>query len=90
MGDPTFLTRVALKNHKSIAACDVHLGSLIPAVLSEQGVTKIGPVDEAGRSALTSSLYTPGELLRLSQLVPDPASVSDLVGRQLRLFDNED
>ena len=45
------------------------------AVLSEEGVTKIGPVDEAGRSALASNLYTPGDLLRLSQLVPDPARV---------------
>jgi predicted ATPase len=63
--------------------------SSILAVVSEGGVTKIGPVDEAGRAALAGSLYTPGELLRLGQLLPDPASVSDAVGRQLRLFDDD-
>ena len=28
MKDSTFITRVILKNYKSIAACDVHLGPL--------------------------------------------------------------
>jgi predicted ATPase len=41
-------------------------------VIAEHGVTKIGPLDEAGRSAIRDHLYTPGELLRLNQLTPDP------------------
>lgn len=44
----------------------------ILAVVAEHGVTRIGPLDEAGRNALRDHLYTPGELLRLDQLRPDP------------------
>jgi hypothetical protein len=41
------------------------------AVVLEQGQTRIGPVDPAGRAALQEHLYTAGELLRLDQLAPD-------------------
>jgi predicted ATPase len=41
------------------------------AVVLEQGQTRIGPVDLAGRAALQEHLYTAGELLRLDQLAPD-------------------
>jgi len=54
-----------------------------------EGTTRIGTLDEAGRSALRDKLYTAGELLRLNQLAPDPASRS-LTGKQLRLFDEGD
>ena len=43
----------------------------ILAVVAENGVTKIGPIDAAGRFALREQLYTAGELLRLNQLAPD-------------------
>ena len=46
--------------------------SEILAVISEDGNTEIGPLDEAGRSALGDHLYTAGELLRMDQLKPDP------------------
>lgn len=35
------------------------------------GCTIIGPVNEAGRTALKEHLYTAGELLRLDQLQPE-------------------
>ena len=54
------------------------------AVLAEDGVTRIGPLDEAGRSALREGLFTAGELLRADQLIPDPNSTSPF--RQLTLF----
>lgn len=38
------------------------------AVSSEDGVTRIGPVDRVGRTAIRERLYTPGELLRMDQL----------------------
>ncbi len=41
------------------------------AVDNEEGVTKIGPIDKAGRNALKKQLFTAGELLRLDQLAPD-------------------
>ncbi len=61
----------------------------ILAVVAEQGTTKIGPLDETGRSALRDRLYTAGELLRLNQMMPDPKNV-DQVSTQLRLFDSGD
>ena len=64
---------------------DIDTGSIL-AVVAEDGTTKIGPLDEAGRSALREHLYTAGELLRLNQLSPDPAAVAE---KQMRLFDED-
>lgn len=53
------------------------------------GVTRIGPIDEAGRTVLREKLFTPGELLRQGQLAPDAQTVSDVRrDRQLGLFGN--
>lgn len=51
------------------------------AVRSEGGNTLINRVDEGGQRALRESLYTPGELLRVDQLVPAAE-----VPQQLELF----
>jgi hypothetical protein len=48
-------------------------------------VSVVGPVDNAGRSALFDRLFTPGELLRMGQLQPDASGADD--DRQPRLFD---
>jgi len=48
----------------------------ILAVVSNRGQTRIGPMGEASREALQQKLYTPGELLRLEQLVPAADEVS--------------
>jgi predicted ATPase len=58
----------------------------ILAVVSEHGETRIGPLDETGRSILRDHLYTAGELLRMDQLRPDPALSAP---KQLALFDRE-
>ena len=53
-------------------------------VVSDRGVTHIAPADPASREAIESRLSTPGELLRLDQLQPDP---DDLVRQeQIELF----
>ena len=57
----------------------------IIAVTAESGETRIGPLDESGRSALRDRLYTAGELLRMNQLDPDP-SLSRPGTRQMDLF----
>lgn len=58
------------------------------AVTSEDGVTKIGNLDQAGRTALKDRLFTAGELLRQNQLAPDPNSASDIDDeRQLKMFE---
>lgn len=57
----------------------------ILSVISERGETKIGPLDATGRSALRDHLFTAGDLLRMDQLRPDPASIN-LRPEQLPLF----
>ena len=58
----------------------------ILAVRSEQGESRIGPLDHMGRSALQGRLYTAGELLRMDQLSPDPDQ-ANLNPQQLDIFD---
>ena len=53
---------------------DLDPGSIL-AVEARDGTTIIAGVDEVGRSVLRDRLYTTGELLRLDQLQPDPASI---------------
>lgn len=55
-------------------------------VMAERGESRIGPLDEIGRSVLKDRLYTAGELLRMNQLDPDPA-LSRLHLSQTDLFD---
>ncbi len=66
---------------------DISTESLL-AVQNDEGLTRIGVIDEAGREMLRDKLFTPGELLRQNQLAPDPDSVTDVSAeRQLNLFD---
>jgi len=66
---------------------DIPTESLL-AVDVQDGVTRIGPIDQAGRQVLHDRLFTPGELLRQNQLAPDEKALSDVDDdRQLQLFD---
>jgi hypothetical protein len=47
-------------------------GDTILAVSSAEGLTSVGPLDDAARQAIQLGTYTPGELLRLGQLSPVP------------------
>lgn len=47
--------------------------SQLRAVRSIGGETRIGPLDAAGALAMREQLYTPGELLRTDQLLPEAA-----------------
>ena len=55
------------------------------AVEAEHGESRIGPLDDVGRSTLRDRLYTSGELLRMNHLSPDPV-LSRPGETQLRLF----
>jgi predicted ATPase len=57
------------------------------AVSAPDGATTIGPLDEAGIEALKHHLYTPGELLRMNQLSPNPEAVHE-PGEAPSLFDH--
>lgn len=66
---------------------DTPVDSLIP-ITAKDGLARIGPVDDVGRSALQRGTFTAGDLLRMKQLRPDPNSSSPnpsrvaLFGRQ--------
>jgi len=66
---------------------DIPTESLL-AVDSQEGVTRIAPLDQAGRSLLRDRLFTAGELLHQNQLAPDPAALAEMgTDRQLPLFE---
>ena len=58
----------------------------IMAVINRGGETRIGPLDEAGKTAIRDRLYTAGELLRLNQMEPDLAVLNSMPQSQLELF----
>lgn len=66
---------------------DIPIEALL-AVDNLDGITRIGPIDAAGREVLRDRLFTPGELLRQNQLAPDSSAISDVeYERQLSLFE---
>lgn len=83
-------TQVIVTSHSPDLLDDQQLdaGSLL-AVYAEEGSTHIAALDQAGRNAVFQRLYTPGELLRLNQMRPDPELSPDKIDKQLRLFDKE-
>ena len=66
---------------------DAKAGGILVAVL-RQGNTEIAPANRASLDAIRDHLYTPGELLRMDQLEPDPAHLERQV--QMTLFDVEE
>ena len=84
--DASQLAQVMVTSHSAdLLDNDAIPDNSILAVLSEHGETRIGPLDEAGRSALRDHLFTAGELLRMDQLRPDPERSAP---RQLDLFES--
>jgi predicted ATPase len=80
-------TQVLVTSHSPELLDDPRIPSeSILAVVADQGLTRIGRLDEVGASALRDRLYTPGELLRLNQLTPDPMVTDQLTAQQLDLF----
>ena len=84
--DASQWTQVIVTSHSAdLLDNDAIPDTSILAVLSEHAETRIGPLDEAGRSALRDHLFTAGELLRMDQLRPDPDRSAP---HQLDLFES--
>jgi predicted ATPase len=83
-------TQVIVTSHSPDLLDDeeINTDSLL-SVYAESGSTHIAALDQAGRMAVLSRLYTPGELLRMDQIRPDPESAPEKIDRQLQLFDKE-
>ncbi len=56
------------------------------AVTALAGTTKLAPLDRAGLESIRDHLYTPGELLRINQLLPDETK-GEPRPDQMRLFE---
>ncbi|MCP5518878.1 MAG: AAA family ATPase [Verrucomicrobiales bacterium] len=83
-------TQILVTSHSPDLLDDSSLPSeAILAVDTEEGITRIGPIDAAGRSVLREKLFTPGELLRQNQLSRDPLSPGEQDDPQLSLFEAE-
>lgn len=77
-------TQVAVTSHSPDLLDDKDISDAsILAVENENGETKIGALDEAGRTAIRDRLFTPGELLRLNQIEP---ALDNLSPQQTDLF----
>jgi predicted ATPase len=80
-------TQVVVTSHSPELLDDGRIASeAILAVLADEAITRVGPLNEVGKSALRDRLYTPGELLRLNQLAPDPEALEKVNSGQLNLF----
>jgi predicted ATPase len=83
-------TQVIVTSHSPDLLDDEKLDNeSILAVYAERGSTHIGRLNPSGRTALKNRLYTPGELLRMNQLRPDPESAPEKIAHQLQLLDEE-
>ena len=86
--DASQVRQIVVTSHSPDLLDDESLDSnSILVVIADHGTTKVGPLDQVGRNALHSHLYTAGELLRLSQLEPDPDALQRAASMQLSLLD---
>jgi predicted ATPase len=87
MRDATSIRQVLVTSHSPELLDNVSIAdSEILAVVAHNGATRIGRLDEAGRSVLEDELFSAGDLLRMNQLRPDPAAGSPNPD-ELKLFE---
>lgn len=72
--DASLHTQLVVTSHSPdlLDRTDLHPDEIL-AVRSLAGVTEIGPLNEFGRTALHTNMFTPGELMRMNELEPDPS-----------------
>ena len=72
LGDAAEGKQVLVTSHSADLLDEEEIGGVsVLAVVSDDGITRIGPLDEVGASVLRDHLYTAGELLRMDKLEPD-------------------
>lgn len=78
-------TQVVVTTHSPELLDQVTLGrDRLIVVVSELGKTSLAQLDPGSRKAITDHLTTPGDLLRMDQLAPDPADIQQQ--EQMELF----
>lgn len=89
LGDAAEQKQVLVTSHSADLLDEEEIGvARVLAVVSDDGCTRIGPLDEIGASVLRDHLYTAGELLRMDRLEPD-SRLSRPGVRQRDLFGGE-
>jgi predicted ATPase len=80
-------TQIVVTSHSGVLLDEIDIDEHgLLAVVSEQGVTKLGTIDQASKHSIRDLLFTAGELQRMDQLGPD---IEDLKRQdQLRLFED--
>ncbi len=74
MVEASYSTQVLVTTHSAEILDNKDVGTdSILAVSAEDGATRIAHIDASGRDMIRQRLYTPGELMRIGQLVPEPA-----------------
>lgn len=83
-------TQVIVTSHSPDLLDDASIrDDQILAIVSDEGETKLAPIDMASREAIRQHLFSAGELLKLGQLAPDPAALRDQAAHQAQLFDGD-
>lgn len=87
LGQAALHTQVLVTSHSPDLLDDHGIPpDAILAVVSEDGETKIAPLDAASRQMLREHLFSAGELLRLNQLSPDRRIIEQQDKSQAELF----
>lgn len=82
-------TQVLVTSHSPDLLDDVAIpADSLLVVVSEEGATRVAPVDGASRRAIRDHLYSAGELLRLDQLHVEQLPAEYQAPRQSDLFGN--
>ncbi len=82
LSDAAKRKQVLVTSHSADLLDEEDVGNAcILAVVSEDGITRIGPLDDVGASVLRDQLYTAGELLRMDKLEPDSILSRPVVGQ---------
>jgi predicted ATPase len=78
MVEASYSTQVLVTTHSAdiLDSKEIATESIL-AVSADEGVTHIAPIGAGGRDLIRQRLYTPGELLRIGQLLPEHAQNGD-------------
>lgn len=80
-------TQIIVTSHSPDLLDDDRLSAdSLLSVASQEGETRIAPLDQASREAMRTHLFSAGELLRMNQLAPDPEILARQSSRQGDLF----
>ena len=77
IGEASESKQILITSHSAELLDNKNLtADMLIAVVTEEGITKLGSIDEASRSVMRDHLFTAGELLRGNQLAPEQNGIA--------------